>query len=106
MDDTVAAMRWKEAAAAKKQQIWARAAPEWRASINGIRLGQQHEAGTFQAVQNALPPAQRQITEWKSMDLLQALSRGDVTATEVVTAFSHRAMLAHHYVSAFAPFPC
>ncbi|MBE7158381.1 MAG: hypothetical protein INR62_08110 [Rhodospirillales bacterium] len=94
-------MGWKEIAATKQQQIWAQAPAEWRAATGGAIPGQIEDQPVHHLVREGLTPSQQQVTEWHGMELLQALSRGDITAVEALTAFMRRAMLAHSHASPF-----
>lgn len=94
-------MGWKEIAATKQQQIWAQAPPEWRAAMGGAVQEQDDGQPVHHLVREGLTPSQQQVTECNGLELLEALSRGDVTAIEALTAFMRRAMLAHSHARPF-----
>lgn len=93
-------MGWKEAAAAKRRQIWAQAPSDWQGATAGASpAGQVDGQAIHHMVQEATSAAQQQITQCSGLELLQTLANGDVTAVEALTAFMRRAMLAHAYAS-------
>ena len=88
-------MAWRKAIETKKQDLWSNVPPEWKIETlpSSTEQPQVHAL-----VRDMTSHAEQQITEQSTADVLEALRCGDVSAQEVVTAFAHRAILAHQYV--------
>lgn len=88
------AISWQDAARSKQQELWAEVPPEWRlketiAASNVVDIVPTH-----------IGLAERMITNMPVSRLLDCLCSGEVTAQEALSAFAHRAMIAHQYVRA------
>lgn len=86
-------MAWQAAVSKKYQEIWAPVPQDW--TLVEISPGDDVRS----LLDNATPPYEQSILEFGSEDLLKAIRQGDLSATEVVNAFAHRAILAHQAVS-------
>lgn len=89
-------MAWQRLAAAKRRQIWNDAPPEWR--LNDEYLVAARGNSVPAVVDGALSLAEQDITHRPTARLLSDLANGDLTASEVLEAFAHRAMVAHQLV--------
>ena len=91
-------MNWKELAAQKRQQTNNKIAKEWILDTDIIGKAQSSRilAGPF--IENLLDHETLKITALDNVDLVDALSRGSLTAVQVSTAFCKRAVYAHQLV--------
>lgn len=97
-------MAWQDAARAKQLELWAEVPPEWRIEV----LETIATPNVVDVVPTHISLAERMITDLPLYRLLDCLCSGEVTAQEALSAFAHRAMVAHQYVGAMgAPaMPC
>ncbi|OAP56028.1 amidase [Fonsecaea erecta] len=85
---------WQERAQKKRESILAAIPPEWRlASPLPSPAEQKDVTGPY--VQQFLSPREIEITESDAVYITEQTTTGKWTAVEVVTAFCHRAALAH-----------
>jgi amidase len=89
--------KWELLTKRKREQILNGIPPHWRLSDQELQ-----QLKPYQNVCTQLPtflsPMERAITSFSTADLLSAINVGDYTASEVTSAFSHRATLAHQMV--------
>jgi amidase len=91
---------WHGAAEQKRQSLLALIPPEWRIPTP-IPLAKEQKNVTGAYVHQFLSSHEIKITETNAFDIVKNTSAGVWTATEVVTAFCHRAALAHQLVGPF-----
>ncbi|OAL34479.1 hypothetical protein AYO20_06322 [Fonsecaea nubica] len=85
---------WQERAQKKRESTLAAIPPEWRlASPLPSPAEQKDVTGAY--VQQFLSPREIEITESDAVRITEHTTTGKWTAVEVVTAFCHRAALAH-----------
>ncbi|KAK3117696.1 hypothetical protein LTR53_000724 [Teratosphaeriaceae sp. CCFEE 6253] len=89
-------MRWQDAAAAKQQAIWTDVPPAWHIDEAAATNARGGDVQTL--IRLSTNAAELQIVDRGGVELLELLSRGNVSAQEVIAAFSHRAVLAHQSV--------
>lgn len=88
---------WESLTTRKRKELLDKIPPHWR-------LGEQElqRLASFRSMVTVLPaflsPMEQAITALAAPELLIALSSGDYTSSEVTSAFSHRATLAHQLV--------
>jgi amidase len=91
------ALSWEERAAKKRASILAAIPPEWRLPEPlPSTEAQKVVAGSY--VQQFLSAREIEITESDAVAITEQTTSGKWKAAEVVTAFCHRAALAHQLV--------
>lgn len=89
---------WQELAEKKRQSLLALIPPDWRIPPP-LPTAEEQKDVTGAFVQQFLSKREIEITETSATEILGRTTTGKWTATEVVTAFCHRAALAHQLVS-------
>ncbi|CAK7212074.1 hypothetical protein SBRCBS47491_001346 [Sporothrix bragantina] len=89
---------WKEKADAKRQAVLDLIPAAWRLPAPPPSPKEQPDV-TGAYVQQFLSPREIELTEADAPTIVAHTSSGDWTATEVVTAFCHRAAIAHQLTS-------
>ncbi|KAF2158764.1 hypothetical protein M409DRAFT_38093 [Zasmidium cellare ATCC 36951] len=101
-------MSWKQVAQSQRETLLSSMPIEWRLAPDEIG-GRTKQRKIVDFIAKRVSSDTREITELPVSQLLQKLRQGDVTASEVLAAFAHRAALAHqlthclseyHYVDA------
>lgn len=91
------ALSWEERASKKRESILAAIRPDWRLPKPlPSPEAQKVVAGSY--VQQFLSAREIEITESDAVTITEHTTSGRWKATEVVTAFCHRAALAHQLV--------
>ena len=88
---------WKDKAQAKRQAVLDLIPSEWRLPKPVPAPSDQKDV-TGAYVQQFLSPREVEITETDAPNIVAKTTTGAWTAVEVVTAFCHRAALAHQLV--------
>lgn len=91
------ALTWQESAQKKRESILAAIPLEWRLPLP-LPSPEAQKVVTGAYVQQYLTPREIEITESDAVKITEHTTTGKWTATEVVTAFCHRAALAHQLV--------
>ena len=92
-------MSWKAATLSKRERLLSQIPPAWRLDHDKI-AGPSLLPDVTGVVASHLNVLEQQITQCSTVQLLQDIERGNFTSREVLSAFSHRAALAHQFVSA------
>lgn len=88
---------WQTLAKSKRQAVLDLIPPEWRLPLPlPTTKSQKDVTGVY--VEQYLTAREIEITEADAVQIVQQTSTGMWTATEVVTAFCHRAAIAHQLV--------
>ncbi len=96
-------LTWQERAQKKRESIFAAIPQEWRLP-EPLPSPEDQKDVTGSYVQQFLTPREIEITESDAVKITEHTTTGKWTATEVVTAFCHRAALAHQLVGS-TPLP-
>ncbi|EFY93838.1 general amidase [Metarhizium acridum CQMa 102] len=91
----IEATSWEAKAAAKRASTRARIPPSWRLSADDLQRAKNQRDLTGPFIRQFLPPHVNSITSKDSLELVESLRRGDLTAVEVTTAFCKTAAVAH-----------
>ena len=96
---------WQRIAAAQRKAIMSKIPEEWLLShdILAEAKGRKQIAGEF--IERLLDPKTLNITSLDNDELLESMSSGASSATEVISAFCKRAAYAHQLVRV-SPFAC
>jgi amidase len=97
-------LSWQERAQKKRESILAAIPQQWRLP-EPLPSPEDQKDVTGSYVQQFLTPREIEITESDAVKITEHTTTGKWTATEVVTAFCHRAALAHQLVGG-TPFTC
>lgn len=90
-------MLWSEKSDRKKAALQHLIPPEWQLSASRIADAETC-TDVSGLISSELSLNERSITESSVKDILHSISTGDMTAYEVMSAFCHRAALAHQLV--------
>jgi len=90
-------LSWQELGEKKRQSVLALIPPEWRIPGPLPSVEEQPDV-TGAYIQQYLTPREIEITESNAVEIVSHTCTGSWTASEVVTAFCHRAALAHQLV--------
>lgn len=91
-------LTWQERGLKKRESTLAKIPPEWRLP-EPIPSAEAQKDVTGPYIQQFLSARETEITESDTVKITENTTTGTWTATEVVTAFCHRAALAHQLVS-------
>ncbi|KID87241.1 general amidase [Metarhizium guizhouense ARSEF 977] len=91
----IEATSWEVKAAAKRAGTWAKIPPSWRLSPGDLQRAKNQRDLTGPFIRQFLPEDVNIITSKDSLELVESLRRGDLTAVEVTTAFCKTAAVAH-----------
>jgi amidase len=89
--------RWQELAESKRRAVSDLIPAEWRLPTP-LPTPKDQKDVTGSYVQQYLTDREIEITESDAVKIVEQTAKGNWTATEVVTAFCHRAALAHQLV--------
>jgi amidase len=93
---------WEARAKKKREEVLDLIPPQWRLPLPLPSPETQRDV-TGDYVRQFLSAREIEITETDAVGIVEQSRTGNWTATEVVTAFCHRAALAHQLVSLDAP---
>ncbi|KAF5127739.1 Acetamidase [Metarhizium anisopliae] len=91
----IEATSWEVKATAKRAGTWAKIPPSWRLSAGDLQRAKNQRDLTGPFIRQFLPENVNIITSKESLELVESLRRGDLTAVEVTTAFCKTAAVAH-----------
>ena len=91
-------MSWETKAAAKRAAIFAKIKPQWRLAPETLERARQQRDLTGSFVHGLLDRNTISITTMQSLSILEDISSGKLSATEVTTAFCKTAAVAHQIV--------
>lgn len=94
----IEATSWEVKAAAKQAGTSAKIPPSWRLSAGDLQRAKNQRDLTGPFIRQFLPENVNIITSKDSLELVESLRRGDLTAVEVTTAFCKTAAVAHQIV--------
>lgn len=94
----IEATSWEVKAAAKQAGTRAKIPPSWRLSAGDLQRAKNQQDLTGPFIRQFLPENVNIITSKDSLELVESLRRGDLTAVEVATAFCKTAAVAHQIV--------
>ncbi|KAF4493825.1 general amidase [Fusarium agapanthi] len=86
---------WEARAAAKRAATLDKIPSEWRVSSEGLERAHSQRDITKAFIEQFLEEETVSITSLKTVDILNAVSKRELTATKVVRAFCQRAAVAH-----------
>jgi len=90
---------WEAQAAKKRADTLAKIHPEWRLSDRDLESAREQRDLTGPFIQNFLLPDEVSIVSMESVDIVDSIRHGKLTAVQVTTAFCKTAAIAHQIVS-------
>ncbi len=84
-------MTWEEIAKAKREAVFNKIPKEWRIEVPSI----EKEPNAVEYLDKVLPAHETAIVNHSMIELIDKISKGELTSTEVTNAYCHRAALAH-----------
>jgi hypothetical protein len=90
---------WQKTAAMKRDKIFHRIPEEWVLPRKIVEKAKDRRKLTGSFIEELLDSRTRDITSLDSVELVDAVSNGSLTAVQVTSAFCKRAAFAHQLVS-------
>jgi hypothetical protein len=90
---------WEAQAAKKRADTLAKIRPEWRLSDRDLERAREQRDLTGPFIQSFLLPDEVSIVSMESVDIVDSIRHGTLTAVEVTNAFCKTAAIAHQIVS-------
>ncbi|KAK5705370.1 hypothetical protein LTR97_002488 [Elasticomyces elasticus] len=88
---------WQAAVHTKQRDLWSNLPQGWRIEDEVVTRSNGINSNVIEVVPTYLSPAEIHITNLSVRQLLEGLCIGDITAQEVLSAFAHRAIVAHQF---------
>lgn len=95
--------KWQSIAAAKRREIMSKIPKEWLRSDNVLAEGKERKQIAGEFIERLLDSKTLNITCLDNEELLELMSSGYLSATEVISAFCKRAAYAHQLVRVSFP---
>ncbi|KAK3376423.1 amidase signature domain-containing protein [Lasiosphaeria ovina] len=89
------AVSWEAQAAKKRADTLAKIRPEWRLSDRDLERAREQRDLTGPFIQSFLLPDEVSIVSMESVDIVDSIRHGKLTAVQVTTAFCKTAAIAH-----------
>jgi amidase len=91
-------LSWEARAAAKRAATLAKIPPQWRLAPEDLERASEQRDLTGSFINGLLDKQTVSITSLDSLPILESISSGRLSATEVTTAFCKTAAVAHQIV--------
>lgn len=101
-----ATIPWEARASKKRADTLAKIPPEWRLNQEDLRRAEEQRDLTGSFIQSFLLPDEVSIVSMESVDIVDNIRRGKLTAVQVTKAFCKTAAIAHQIVSLPHPSAC